>query len=197
MLYNCIIEVNKMEQIPNYNNKIKKGRTISKKRQLVLSVLLSASMTFSTATIAKIGVDALKDQITYNKSTNQYSSIIEDNTYRTNSGEHYFINASDVAEDIKELEIEDKYDLYHHLIGIAQNIHWNKNQNFQDVLDYFDLDETAKRDTDYPTEAEFISFLENHKLLEKDGTIDFDAWEKLDKKMINLENDLERVRMGK
>lgn len=185
-----------MNENPNYRNRQKRQKNYEARKKMVLVTLL-ASLSINVGGLALKGVDALKDEIIYNAETWQHFKILDKNEIMTDNKENLFIKTDTLAEDIKELPVENELDFYHHLIGVARNIRWNINQNFDNLLDDLNLNKLDQKNSDYPSEQEFRSFLERYGLIKEDGTIDFERWEEYDKKTTLLEREFEKESKSK
>lgn len=176
----------------NYQSRKKKKIAVDERKRLILSILLTTSISLSAIYGVVSGAKNLykgaKDTYFYNKEAYKYYEILNDNSHITNDRKNIFINTFNLANDLKNLDIQDKEEFYHHLIGVAQHIKWNKDINFENLLEDLDLDELAKENSTFPTTQEFYDFLKTYNLLNEDGNIDFEAWEDYDKEVFSFEN---------
>jgi len=167
----------------DYANKYKKQVKALKKQRCVLLILLATSLGIG-------GYHAHKDDIKYNRYTYEnYYHLVNDNIYtRVNAGEEVkIINAYELAKDVKEINFKNRKEFYHCLIGIVNNIDYQKEQNFKDFVIALGLDSLAEENPIYPSTAEFKQFLDEYNLLKEDGTIDFNKWKEIDKELVNIE----------
>lgn len=176
----------------NYRNRRSKEIELKRKKQNVLAVLLAASIGLSSVYGLVEGtknlVGGVKNAFAYDHETDKYFEMVQDNTHVTDDRKNVFINPHGLADDVKKLYVWEKDDLYHHLIGVAQHIQWNKNTNFNDLVRSLELDKLAKENPNYPTTQDLHDFLIVYDLLNEDGTIDFEAWKDYDKAAFSFEN---------
>lgn len=184
-----------MENIqPNYQNRKRKNIHKNRRKKQVLTILLATSLGLNGITIISTAVKKFTDQLEYNESVRKQYELVDENTHKTDNKQYDFVDAYELASDIKSnLEVKEKDDMYHHLIAIMKHIEWNRNENFRSILAHLDLDKLSAENEKYPSMAELETFLETKGFINEDGTIDFDSWEKYDKKVINLENDIEKA----
>lgn len=180
---------------PNYSNRKKKKVSVVAKKKFVLALLVATIGISSVYGITQ-GVsntyDFLKDTIVHNHEIYSYKDLVSKNCHVTNDYQHYFIDTYNLAQDVRKLEVTRPEDVYHHLIGIARNMDYNRSENFRTFLNCYDLDSLAQEMSVYPTYQEFSDFLFEHNLLNEDGTINFDRWKEYDKKVYIFEKDMEK-----
>lgn len=182
------------EYRPNYRNIIRKSKNKTKKRVIILIALLATSLSLNAAIGVKKVYEEAKDSHEYMDEVNNFNAVVARNTFRTNDGSQPFINTFSLAVDVRNLEVTDRDEFYHHLISIVQNIMYEKHTNFDNLIKDLDLDELAQSNSIYPTVQEFYEFLENANLLNENGSINFEAWEKYDKEVYTMKNDIQELK---
>ena len=118
-------------------DKLKKLITVS---ALALTVLVS-----SLTGVAVKGVNNLQDQAQINEYLSQYSSIVSENTHRTDDGQHYWYDTYDIEKEVSnnpETFSEELYAVYNKIGYNDENKidHMNKivnhTGNYSDFDDY-------------------------------------------------------------
>ena len=181
-----------MEELPNYQNKYTKTTTITQRRKNIISALLAVSIGLNVASVLIPAVKDIKNDIIYNMDSNEYFDLVQKNLYVINGDmDKNFIDIHKVAKTISLTQINTKEDFYHILIKTALQINFNRNENFNDLLEALRLDNLAFSNPVYPSYNDLNEFLQENGLYNDDGTINFDEWEKYDKKVFAFNQELE------
>lgn len=189
------------EYRPNYSDRRrKKVKTVDKKR-FIVAVLLTASIGLSTGYgVYKGGetvINNISDKIYYEHESKPYFEMVN-RSFRTNPESFkQYISMNQLAHDFLQLEFENKDDVYHSLIECARFMRYNLDENFNDLLDYLDLDTLAKNNKVFPSKNEVYAFLNNKGFIKEDGKINFDEWRDYDKDVFNMERELDNLKEGK
>jgi len=186
---------------PNYNHRTSKRISPIRKKKMILSWLLSMTIGITSVYGIVEGVKNISEKITddfnYSRDSKVYEEMVNNNFHRTIDKEAYFLRTYELSRDFKELKFESKEEVYHALLGCARFMRYNIDENFRDFIRVLDLDSLAQSNPVYPTSQELYSFIESLDCIKEDGTIDFEKWKEYDKKVFNLERELEELKEGK
>ena len=169
------------------------NRRSSKKRQTRRTVCLSLVLTVMLVA-GKTVIDKANEYADYQNDTRSYAGIVDSNAHRTKDNSGYYIDAYEVAQDIKKVEIHSDEEFYHTLFSVMRNIDYQKEKHLHSIVGFLNLDSLNAENSVYPSEVEFYTFLENYGIMDDDGHIDFERWKSIDRIMYEQISELEGYR---
>ena len=117
---------------------------VDKLKKLVAGAAISIALVASILTgVVVKGVDSLQDQMTINEYLSQYSSIVNENTHRTENGKYYWYDTPRMAKEIANNPETLEEELYATYKRIGYN-YANKIDQISDVVNcmgYKDFDD--------------------------------------------------------
>lgn len=152
----------------------------------IIAILAAGGLVFAGHTV----INNANQYKIVNQELSEYSTIVNENTHRTDDNQNYFYDTYDIASAISK----DQSDIDKAIYGVYSNIGYNKANKLSQMDNVISSVEfTAKADEVADHFSNFSDYVISKGYIDKDGKADFKAYENAMTQMLVDENAIEEL----
>lgn len=151
----------------------------------VIGILVVGGLVYGSST----AINKMQEYGIVNEELSQYSTIVNQNTHRTDDNQHYFYDTSDIASEISDIK-EDDIDKA--IFGVYSNIGYNDENKIEQMNNIMNSVNFSKQEEAKGFDN-FNDYVVSKGFVDKDGKADYDAYTNAMAKMIVDEHNINEL----